>query len=78
MSNGAKSGVLWHRLFARGIAHLAPLGDETLVCDNGGELWTVNPEGDMLTLVHLPGPSSIVSADDEGVHIVCGREIWRI
>ena len=69
MSNGAKSGRC---------GDLDAAVDETLVCDNGGELWAVNPVGDMLTLARLPGPCSIVSADDEGVHIVCGREIWRI
>jgi len=70
--------VLWHRLFARGIEQLMALGDETLICDNGGDFWTVNPAGDIGTSVHLPAPCSIVRADDKAVHFVCDREIWRL
>ena len=70
--------VLWHKLFARGLEYLVPYGDETLICDNGGELWAVSPLGDLRPLARLPGFCTSASAADEGVHIACGRELWRI
>jgi hypothetical protein len=73
-----RGDVLWHKLFERGLEHLIPYGDETLICDNGGEFWAVSPLGDLRPLGRLSGFCASASAAGEGVHIVCGRELWRI
>ena len=70
--------VLWHKLFERGLEHLVPYGDETLICDTGGELRAVSPLGDLRSLARLPGACTSATAAGEGVYFACARELWRI
>ena len=69
---------VWHRLFEKGIRHLAPFGDETLVIDDTGNLRAVDASGNGRALGRMPGPCSIAESDSGRVLLACGREIWRI
>ena len=69
---------VWHRLFEKGIRHLAPFGDETLLVDDQGNLRIVDASGNARTLGGMPGPCSIAESDGAGVLLACGREVWRI
>jgi len=70
--------LLWNRLFAQGVEHLASLGSETVVCDGSGELSMVSLSGDVGTLFRMPGPCSIVLQTDTSIYLACGRTLWRI
>ena len=73
-----EGNLVWHRLFERGISHLAPFGNETLVIDNQGKLSTVLASGKGRTLGRMPAPCSIVESHGAGAHLVCAHEIWQI
>ena len=69
---------IWRRLFEKGIRHLAPFGDETLVIDDQGQLSAVCASGNGRTLGRMPRPCAIAEPCGAGVLLACGREIWRI
>ncbi len=69
---------IWRRLFDQGIRHLAPLGVETLVIDDQGQLSAVGASGSVRPLCALPAPCSIAEPDGAGVFLACGGEVWRI
>lgn len=69
---------IWRRLFEQGIRHVAPLGDETLVIDDQGNLSAAGTSGYVRSLGRLPAPCSIAEPDGENVLVACGSEIWRV
>ena len=69
---------IWRRLFEKGIRHLAPFGDETLVIDDHGQLSAVTAPGDVRTLGRLPGPCAIAEPSGTATLMACGSEVWRI
>ncbi|MDE2886610.1 MAG: hypothetical protein OXR72_00230 [Gemmatimonadota bacterium] len=69
---------IWRRLFEKGIRHLAPFGNETLVIDDQGQLSAVTAPGDVRTLGRLPGPCAIAEPSGTATLMACGSEMWRV
>jgi hypothetical protein len=73
-----KGNLVWSRLFAQGIRHLASLDTETLVCDESGQLKLASLSGNVRPVSGHTGPTSIVLGAENGVYLVSGQTVWRI
>jgi hypothetical protein len=69
---------IWHRLYDKGIQHLVPMAESVLIVDVSGGLRTVRPSGDVEELESLPATCSFAAADDSGVTLASGSEVFRI
>jgi outer membrane protein assembly factor BamB len=70
--------LIWHRLFDRGIQHVARLEDDVLVIDQSGGLKSVNTSGDVAEIGGLGAPSPLALSGGERVTLVSGPEVFRI
>lgn len=73
-----KGNLVWSRLFAQGIRHLASLGAETIVCDESGRLTLVSLSGNVRPLSENIGPTSIVLDVEGRVYLVSARTVWQM
>jgi hypothetical protein len=73
-----KGNLVWSRLFAQGIRHLASLGTETLVCDASGQLKLVSLSGNVRPWSGHLGPPSIVLEAEGRIYLVSAQIVWQM
>jgi hypothetical protein len=78
LSYGLDGESQWHRLFPRGIDHLAQVDGETLVCDTVGELSLLDESGGLRPFAHLPGACAQLIAAPAGLYAACGPALLRL
>ena len=73
-----RGDVVWRKLFAQGIRHLALRGAEVLVSDNSVQLSLVTLSGSTRRLSTAVGVTSAMITTETGVYLVSGHTIWRL
>jgi hypothetical protein len=69
---------LWSRLCDRGITHLASVGDDALVVEDSGQVSLAGRDGEMDSLVRLPGPCPASLVRGKSVTLASGNQVWRL